>query len=200
MIVDGQTRSFYTQRGANADLELDQVTDLASYDLIYLSGYAITNTNNQLGLNRLLERITVSGVALAIDPGSTAFIAKFGVAEFLEKISSATLVFPSLEEGRLLSGESRPELIARFLAERVSIAVVTAGDQGSYFSSQDLNYHQPAMPVASEDPTGAGDAFAAGFIAKFLDGGTPQACLIQGNRFGAIVIGGMGAGPEGLRV
>lgn len=195
VIVDGATRSFFTQRGANANLDLDLIGDLDKYQLVYLSGYAITNSNDQMGVQRLLARILESGIPLAVDPGSAAFIESYGVANFLDQISSARFLFPSLEEGKLLSGESRPELAARFLAERVESVVVTAGVDGSYFASGELAHHQPALPAVSQDPTGAGDAFAAGFIAKFLDGGTPTECLVQGSRFGALAVGNLGAGP-----
>lgn len=199
VIVDGETRSFYTQRGANAAIDLDAISGFENYDLIYLSGYTITNSLDQAAVDGLLSRIRSSGKPLAIDPGSAAFIEQFGVGRFIEKVTGADFLFPSLEEGRLLSGESRPELIADFLSERVKVAIVTAGDLGSWMASETGTIHAAAMPVQSMDPTGAGDAFAAGFIAKYLTGATPLSWLEQGNRFGAMAIGSYGAGPAILR-
>jgi sugar/nucleoside kinase (ribokinase family) len=41
------------------------------------------------------------------------------------------------------------------------------------------------MRVASVDPVGAGDSFDAGFIHRFLQGGTPQECLDYADIAGA---------------
>ena len=49
------------------------------------------------------------------------------------------------------------------------------------------------------DATGAGDAFNAGFLVRWLDGGTLTDCLGFGNRVGAastLKAGGMDALPR----
>ncbi len=56
-------------------------------------------------------------------------------------------------------GLSRDELIAR-----VPIAVFTAGGAGSSLTVADEEIHIPAIPVTMIDPTGAGDAYRAGFL------------------------------------
>jgi ribokinase len=49
--------------------------------------------------------------------------------------------------------------------------------------------------VAVVDPTGAGDAFAAGFLASRLAGGQPLASLETGARAGAQAVARLGGRP-----
>jgi sugar/nucleoside kinase (ribokinase family) len=50
--------------------------------------------------------------------------------------------------------------------------VVTRGPDGVVIHDQDGSTAYPAQPVAVVDTTGAGDAFAAGFLRQIADGGT----------------------------
>ena len=52
-----------------------------------------------------------------------------------------------------------------------------------------------APPTAVVDPTGAGDAFAAGLLAAWVAGAEPDAALAEGVRLGALAVGRLGARP-----
>jgi sugar/nucleoside kinase (ribokinase family) len=59
--------------------------------------------------------------------------------------------------------------------------------------------HVPAETVHSIDPTGAGDAFAAGLLAAWTNGADMTTALREGCRLGAQAAGLVGARPP-LRV
>ncbi len=61
-----------------------------------------------------------------------------------------------------LLGLSRAELIAR-----VPIAVFTEGPEGSCLATDGTEIHVPVVPVSMADPTGAGDAYRAGFLTAY---------------------------------
>ena len=57
------------------------------------------------------------------------------------------------------------------LADRVPVVVVTCGSDGALAIDAGTGEvaHAPAVPVEALDPTGAGDVFAAGFVAGTID-------------------------------
>lgn len=76
------------------------------------------------------------------------------------------------EEARLLVGELDERSLRRLGVPEV---VVTLGRLGSIVCTEGLAEHVPARPVATGDPTGAGDAFAAVYLAGRAAGSPPIA-------------------------
>lgn len=194
-LVEGNHRTFYTQRGANDNLDLSQIDELGSYDLAYISGYTIAASKDPSKVEKFFSKLKTEGVPIAVDPGSAGFIADFSPVRFMEIIEGVDYLFPSLEEGRLLSGEDNPEIIAKFLSERVVHSVVTLAENGAVYCSGEALHLVPALNVEVVDPTGAGDAFAAGFIAKSITGKSPEASLKHAMLLGARAVGNLGGRP-----
>lgn len=81
------------------------------------------------------------------------------------------------------------------LADRShKLFVVTLGAGGSMAIVGNERFEQAAIPVARiVDTTGAGDAFAAAFLANFMHGADVPSCLRRGAELAARVIQQMGA-------
>ena len=62
--------------------------------------------------------------------------------------------------------------------------VVKHGAQGAEILGDPLGILAPAASIVPVDTTGAGDAFAAGFLAGWQRGRSPRACLADGNDWG----------------
>ena len=156
VLVQGDSRSMLTDRGANLDLNLRAI-DPTGFAAVYLSGYSLFGRT--LGeIKDFAERVRQAGALLAIDPGSYGYIKDHGVEEFKQLISEADLIFPNLEEDQLLG-----------LSGVVALNVVTKGQKGAeahWASGQSLDV--AGLPTQSIDPTGAGDAFCAGFLASLV--------------------------------
>jgi 2-dehydro-3-deoxygluconokinase len=88
----------------------------------------------------------------------------------------ADWLLPGIDEGRLLTGASTPEGIARYYLERgVPLVIVKLGADGAYFEGRHggtaVRGSVPAYPVAQVvDTVGAGDGFAVGVISALLEG------------------------------
>lgn len=158
VLVQGASRSMLTDRGANIDLDLRSI-DPTGFAAVYLSGYSL--------LGRALDeikdfaaRVRQAGALLAIDPGSYGFIEDHGLEAFKELISEADLIFPNLEEDQLLG-----------LSGVVALSVVTKGEGGAeaHWASGE-SAEVAGLATESIDPTGAGDAFCAGFLASLVAG------------------------------
>ncbi len=83
----------------------------------------------------------------------------------------ADIVFTSSPDSKIILGEDQPDEIARALHKAgVKTVIVKLGESGAYASSSGETATQPMIPSHIEDATGAGDAFAAAFLATQLNG------------------------------
>lgn len=62
------------------------------------------------------------------------------------------------------------------LKESIDIIVVTYDSEGSMIHTDDAQYCIPVVPVKAVDPTGAGDAYRAGFLLAFTRGYDVATC------------------------
>jgi sugar/nucleoside kinase (ribokinase family) len=158
VLVQGESRSMLTDRGANLDLNLRAI-DPAGFAAVYLSGYSLLGRDIE-EIRDFAERVRGSGALLAIDPGSYGFIQDHGVEEFRKLVSQADLIFPNLEEDQLLG-----------LSGSIPLSVVTKGQNGASATWADgQSIEVSGLATESIDPTGAGDAFSAGFLASLVGG------------------------------
>ena len=156
VLVQGESRSMLTDRGANLDLNLRAI-DPSGFAAVYLSGYSLLGREID-EINNFAARVRQAGAILAIDPGSYGFIEDHGVEQFRKLISEADLVFPNLEEDQLLG-----------LSGNIKLNVVTKGHNGAEAIWADGKSVQvQGIATESKDPTGAGDAFCAGFLARLV--------------------------------
>ena len=156
VLVQGESRSMLTDRGANLDLNLRAI-DPSGFAAVYLSGYSLLGREID-EINNFAARVRQAGAILAIDPGSYGFIEDHGVEQFRKLISEADLVFPNLEEDQLLG-----------LSGNIKLNVVTKGNNGAEAIWADGKSVQvQGIATESKDPTGAGDAFCAGFLARLV--------------------------------
>jgi sugar/nucleoside kinase (ribokinase family) len=196
VLVEGNDRSFLTDRGANQNLDISQIPDSLFQDLVYISGYSLLSLD-QKAIKDLIAKAHDHGALVACDPGSAGFIQDFGIKKFLDALEGVDILLPNLEEGRLLSGEDRPEVITAFLAERFSLVALTMGSEGCAIQGKDQSqFLQLAAPKAEVvDSTGAGDAFAAAFLKSYLETKDLEAAGKAGIRQGAIAVTLSGGRP-----
>jgi 2-dehydro-3-deoxygluconokinase len=65
------------------------------------------------------------------------------------------------------------------------VLIVKDADREAVSFSENGRVVVPANPVEVVEPTGAGDAFAAGWLDAWLDSSPPDACLAAGHRLAA---------------
>jgi ribokinase len=86
----------------------------------------------------------------------------------------------------VLAGEPDAPAAARALTTAAREVVVTLGAGGAVWTDGRVTIEAPATATrAVSDTTGAGDAFAAGFLAAWLDGAPPGAALERGHALAA---------------
>jgi cytidine kinase len=116
--------------------------------------------------------------------------------DWRQVLADADAFFPSDDELLLEDTHVDPERALRRLATgRLRFIVFTQAARGGilYDARKDRFHRWPAQASKVVDPTGAGDAFAAGFISGHLEGLSVDACLDRGVVSASFAIEGVGA-------
>lgn len=133
-----------------------------------------------------------AGVNVVLDPNVRRKL--WGVDEarsvLRDLATRCDVLLPGADEAELLTGESDPEIAAAALrALGPALVVIKNGAQGCLAASEGGIVRGAAVPVARVvDPIGAGDAFAAGFLASQLRGLALAESLALANRCGALAM------------
>jgi 2-dehydro-3-deoxygluconokinase len=108
-------------------------------------------------------------------------------------LAHTDFIFPNCDEGRQLTGESEPAAIAAGLGRLgVKTVIVKLGAAGCYVKSAQDSFISPGFAVQPVDTTGAGDCFAAGFLAAICRGQSLADAARYANAAGALATLGLG--------
>jgi sugar/nucleoside kinase (ribokinase family) len=129
----------------------------------------------------LLALADREGAHLSIDP--YLLLRPETLAEFRELVSLADTLF--LSEDELLvpaEGDGLCSLLRHLCGGRLRRVFFKRGARGGvlYDARGDHFVEWPPLATPIDDPTGAGDAFAAGALAGLLHGASIERCLAQG--------------------
>ena len=161
-------RTFYTDRGANLNLETHIIPSDAYGAALFISGYTVLSIGSE-GTKKLIPRMQEQGMVVFVDPGSEGFIEDYGVKYFMDAIEGADAILPNLAEAQLITGEQDPHKAASELHRKFGIVAITMGADGAIVQNAAGQTHITAPKVRVKDTTGAGDAFNAMFIRRMLE-------------------------------
>ncbi|HZU13336.1 MAG TPA: sugar kinase [Chloroflexota bacterium] len=197
ILVESPTsRSMLTDPGANRTLDAADIPPALFQPGAWFhhSGYCLVYRPRALELARRLAR--QHGMPISVDPSSAAFIRQMGPDTFLQCTRGSDLLFPNLEEGQILTGLTDPVEVARALARSYREVALKTGAAGAVWAGGRETVRLPAEPAEVVDPTGAGDAFAAGFLHARLTGARPDEALRAGLHLAAQAVTRVGARPS----
>jgi sugar/nucleoside kinase (ribokinase family) len=189
-------RSFLTDRGANENLCAADIPDalVAGAALIHLSGYAFFAPSPRAAALDLMRRAGATPVS--VDPASSEFLREAGPQNFLDWTRGAALLMPNADEAEALTGAADPETQGARLAALYPLVVIKRGAEGCVAAEGARRWTVPAPRVDVVDSTGAGDAFAAAFLAARLKGAGIEAALDRAVAAGAQATTRVGGRPE----
>ena len=123
---------------------------------------------------RLAQRAKDCGIPVSFDPGR-----RLDGREYEAVYRLAEMVFLNEHEAETAQAQG-------VLDECSGVTVVKRGAHGAHASRDGERVSHPGYPADVVDTAGAGDAFAAGFIAARLDGEPLDSALAVGNACGAL--------------
>lgn len=173
--ADGE-RTMVTHLGAALELEAEEIDEaiFEGYDCLYVEGYLVQN-------HALIERAAAvakqCGLKVAIDLASFNVVAEN--LEFLRRLVSeyVDIVFANEDEAKTFTCEGEPVNALQRISEMCELAVVKIGTKGALIKCNGEVIHVGIMAAAKRvDTTGAGDFYAAGFMAGLCQGLTLRQC------------------------
>lgn len=181
--VDGHgKRSIYSFMGANEELTLSKE------DFEYIKSAEITHLNGTYW--EVAYAAAKNANILSFAPG--ALLSTFGLDKLEPVLSNTDILFLNEKEVKILTGLELNRGIDTLIENGIPLVVITLGDKGSILHNQKEIIKCPAKSVQVLDTTGAGDAFAAGFISQFFHKKSLNSCLEFANLSAADCIGKLG--------
>ncbi len=194
---DGE-RSFLTDRGANLNLCAADIPDalLEGVGLVLVSGYSFFAEGPRQAVMGLFAAAKARGIPIAVDPASVGFLQEVGVEAFLGWTAGANWLFANQSEAEALCGAQSLDAQMRALGEHYALVVIKQGAIGAAIGGRDgVMLTRAAPAVIAIDTTGAGDAFAAGFLAAHLAGAVLDEALQAGVAAGSKAVQTVGGQP-----
>ena len=108
-----------------------------------------------------------NGVQVILDPGS--MLAERGLHTLKGILKNCHIIMPNQIEAETLTKFKKEEAGKKLLEYGPEVVIITKGSKGAVLITRDLVRNFPAVEVKAIDTTGAGDAFAAGFMSAFLE-------------------------------
>jgi sugar/nucleoside kinase (ribokinase family) len=186
---DGE-RTFATNLGAAVLLNENHLTpDLfKGWDYCYVEGYLIANRPL---FEKAIKLAKESGCKVVLD------LASYNVVEdnrdfLVNLMPQIDIVFANEEEAKALT-HSTPEDALEFIGKQCEIAVVKVGSKGSMIKRGNEKVTVGCNKVTVIDTTGAGDMYAAGFMAGLIFGYDLKKCGELGTCLAGNVIQNLGA-------
>ena len=184
LVAPGGERTMLPDPGANAALASTDLPDdlFAEGNVLHVSGYSLMRTGSRGAALEAMARAREAGMLVSVDPASAALLR--GDPAFLERARPVDLLLPNADELAAL-GDGLPG---------VKETVVKLGAGGARWSDGARTISTRALPTDDVvDTTGAGDAFAAGFLSAWP--GDPREALAAGARLAAQAVAQAGGRP-----
>lgn len=194
---DGQ-RTMNTFLGACVTFGPEDVdaAEVARAKVVYLEGYLFDPPDAQAAFRAAAKAAHAAGRKVALTLSDPFCVGRHRDAFRAFVAEECDILFANEAEILALYETEDFEVAAARVAQDVEIAALTRSEQGSVILSGGQRHVVAAQPTTVVDTTGAGDAYAAGFLAAWT-AGKP---LAEAGRWGSIaaaeVISHYGARPQ----
>jgi sugar/nucleoside kinase (ribokinase family) len=184
-------RALVTYPGAIASFTYDHLrrSMLKTHRHLHMSSYFL-QTGLRPAFARIFRQARAQGLSTSFDPNSDPKNA--WAPEINDVLDNTSILFLNEFEALQLTKAKDVLTALRILGRKVPCAVIKLGSKGSVAISDGKTVSADGFQVDAIDTTGAGDSFAAGFVAASLRGKSLFECLRAGNACGALSTLGLG--------
>ena len=168
---DGE-RSMNTHLGICREYSLDNidVKKLSRSNYFYFTGYMWDTESQKLAIKKAISVAHEKKVKIVFDIADP-FLVKRNRDEFLELIKNdVDIVFANHAELKILFNSESIDFAINGLIDIVESGGIKLGKEGSIIFNKKKKYTIKPKPILAMDSTGAGDMYAAGFLASICRG------------------------------
>jgi sugar/nucleoside kinase (ribokinase family) len=190
VLVDSEgERTMYPDRAAAAELADVPGDWLESAAILHVPSYCFAAEPAGTSVLRLIQHAGQAGIPVSLDASSTGMIEEHGLARYLDLVASIrpSVFFANAREARLLD-VTRPQFAKTMTVVKNGAGPTIVTQPGAAPSAVPVPKVLPAR-----DSTGAGDAFAAGFLAALVHGADPVEAALAGHALARSVLFSPGA-------
>ena len=190
LVTPDHERTMFTHLGAcRAYGPPDVPEELDRAGLLYITGYLWDTDDQKAAGRQAVERARARGCTVALDVADP-FVVDRNREDFLGWIPGRVdILFANRRELCMLTGVTGDDEAAlRAAAGLAPTVVLKTGAAGSLYLERGTVGRSEAVPATVVDTTGAGDAFAAGYLFGHLSGLGPAGASAMANRVAARVV------------
>jgi sugar/nucleoside kinase (ribokinase family) len=208
LVDEGGERALITHRSANSHLDANDVPPSLwdGVQSLVLTGYLFTHRGSAAAGCALIAEARRRQIPVALDPASQRLVARYpGVSNFATWTAGAAWFFPNSSEALDLTGATSEREAAAMLLDLYDGVAITRGASGCLVGTRttrgvDVVEVPSRSRVTPIDSTGAGDAFAAGFVRAWLAGCPPHEAAGKGLEAARLAVQLVGARPPARQV
>ena len=190
-------RTMFPETGANSGLGLSDLPNLASIEVIYLSGYALLDEMSRPGVLDIIAKIQKAKIPIFFDPATVGGMSHVNIDEIKSWLPLMSALFMNEAEATFLTGFTQLESALDALLEAAPLAIIKCGSEGAIGKSRGgESIKISAVRTQVVDTTGAGDSFAGGFIAAWLKNHDLRMCMEAGAGAASQCVSIVGARPH----
>ncbi len=193
LISPDAERTMLTDLGCAMDLPPESLfrTTLRGAELFHLTGYLFTGGPIAAVADEALAIAREAGTRISFDLADPWVIEAH--RQRLEPVAEmAEILFLNDAEAAIWTGASDPRAAAEALSARPGLTVVKMGAEGSLIVGDGRVWEVAADRVEAVDTTGAGDAYAGGFLYGLARGYDPDRAGRIASRIGAATVARIG--------
>jgi 2-dehydro-3-deoxygluconokinase len=186
--------AYYRAGSAGSALSPDDIDEalITGAQVLHISGITCAiSPSARATVHHAIEVAHEAGVTVSVDFNyrQALWSPEQAAEEYRLLAKSADIVLAAAHEAQIVVGNGAPQdQLERLAGLGPNEIIIKLGPDGAIGRSSGRTHFAPPIPVTAVDTIGAGDAFAAGYLASRIDGADFDQCMNVAARVGAFAV------------